>query len=287
MQHFLGLAGIIIFLFIYDFSNSSCMCLIQALSIFAIKPLGPHINIDPLILNKPVRVYKPNLDRNLIGIENKNRTIIYQWVNLINGKIYVGSAWNGSSRLLSYFRLSVLKRNYPIYTSIRHYTHDNFILLILEDLGQTGTATKDYMLEREQIYLDLLFKLYSSRSLNSSPSAGSTLGFKHTEEFKASRTGSLNPMAGKIFPSEFIYMQKRDKKGNNNPMFGTKKSEITIAKIIKLVYVYNAENIDFIGVYSTVECSKTYKMGKDTLSKYLKSGTAYKGKIFSRIKLQK
>ena len=35
-----------------------------------------------VILNIPVRIYKPNLDRNLIGIENKNRTIIYQWINL-------------------------------------------------------------------------------------------------------------------------------------------------------------------------------------------------------------
>ena len=53
-------------------------------------------------LDKTVRIYKPNLDRNLIGKENKNTTIIYQWINLINGKRYVGSAWNGSSRLLSY-----------------------------------------------------------------------------------------------------------------------------------------------------------------------------------------
>ena len=51
---------------------------------------------------KPVRIYKPKLDRNLIGSENKNRTIIYQWINLINGKRYVGSAWYGSRRLLSY-----------------------------------------------------------------------------------------------------------------------------------------------------------------------------------------
>ena len=46
-----------------------------------------------VILNIPVRIYKPNLDRNLIGIENKNRTIIYQWINLINGKMYVGCSW--------------------------------------------------------------------------------------------------------------------------------------------------------------------------------------------------
>ena len=90
-QHFLGLSGIIILLSIYDFSDSFCSDIIQSLSIISIKPFGPHI--EPEFLNKPVRVYKPNLDRNLIGIENKNRTIIYQWINLINGKMYVGCSW--------------------------------------------------------------------------------------------------------------------------------------------------------------------------------------------------
>jgi hypothetical protein len=49
---------------------------IHILSLLPIVPLGPHIL--PEFLNKPVRIYKPNLDRNLIGIENRNRTIIYQ-----------------------------------------------------------------------------------------------------------------------------------------------------------------------------------------------------------------
>jgi heme/copper-type cytochrome/quinol oxidase subunit 1 len=111
-QHFLGMAGIIFLLSIYVFFVDHgapmateivfCSSIIQSLSPTLIKPAfaGPHIL--PKFLNNPIRVYKPNLNRNLIGIENKNRTIIYQWINLINGKMYVGSAWNGSSRLLSY-----------------------------------------------------------------------------------------------------------------------------------------------------------------------------------------
>jgi hypothetical protein len=194
-QHFLGLAGI--FLSIYDLKYSFIgpTSIIQALSIISIPPYGPHI--EPKILNKPVRNYKPKLDRNLIGIENKNRTIIYQWINLINGKMYVGSAWNGSSRLLSYFSASFLIRNYPIYNSITRYTHNNFMLVILEDLGKTGSVDKNYMLSREQFYLDLLFKYYPLITLNPSPTAGTTLAFKHKEEFRLSRTGTLNPMSGK------------------------------------------------------------------------------------------
>lgn len=81
-------------------------------------------------------------------------------------------------------------------------------------------------------------------------------------------------------------MQTRDKSGSNNPLYGKIKSALTIAKLTKLVYVYNGrEDMSFIGEYSTVNCSKQFNMGKDTLTKYIKNGLAFKGKIFSRNKL--
>jgi hypothetical protein len=93
-QHFLGMAGVILLLFINgDSPQSACLwqegvtanslkIYIQYLSLFPIKPFGPHIfpaaKQGEVFLKKPVRIYQPNLDRNLIGIENRNRTIIYQ-----------------------------------------------------------------------------------------------------------------------------------------------------------------------------------------------------------------
>ena len=95
-------------------------------------------------------------------------------------------------------------------------------------------------------------------------------------------------------------MQTRDKKGINNPMYGTKKSPTTIAKLQKLIYVYEAETLvkkknifffltKFIGIYPTVECIKHFKMGKDTSqkkkyifflkTKYLNSKLPFKGKM--------
>jgi group I intron endonuclease len=287
-QHFLGLSGIIILLSIYVFSAENysnaelvlCSSYIKYFTTIFIKPYGPHI--FPNIFSKPVRIYKPNLDRNLIGIENKSRTIIYKWINLINGKMYVGSSWYGSNRLLTYWSPSVLQKNLPIYNSIRKYTHNNFMLVILEDLGKSGSVSKDYMLSREQYYLDLLFKDYPLLNLNKSPSAGTTLGFKHSSDFGKNRSGKFKPMWNKQFSPEFLFMQTRNKKGINNPQFGLKKFDMTLAKLTKLVYVYNAEDMTHIGTYSTVECSKTFKMGKDTLTKYLKLGRPFKGKIFSR-----
>lgn len=42
--------------------------------------------------------------------------------------------------------------------------------------------------------------------------------------------------------------------------------------------------MSFIGQFSTTNCAKEFKMGKDTLKKYIKNGLPYKGKLFSIIK---
>ena len=275
-QHFLGLSGM--------FELTSLHCSISENNIVLVSsffPFGPFIK--PLFLKEPIRLYYPKLDRNLIGIENKNKVVIYQWCNLINGKIYVGSASKGSTRLLSYFFPSVLKRNLPIYNSMLRYGHSNFCLAILEDLGTF--CSKKLMLEREQFYLNILFTQESNNKLNLSPTAGTTLGFKHNYDFKISRSGCLNPMSGKPFSNEFLDMQNRNKRGSNNPMFGKIKSTETIAKIQKLVYVYDAETKKLLGIFSTVECSKQFKIGKDTLTKYIKNNLPFKGKLFSRVQL--
>jgi heme/copper-type cytochrome/quinol oxidase subunit 1 len=48
-------------------------------------PNGPHIK--SYWLNSTIRLYdNPNYLRNLISSDNKKRSIIYQWVNLITGK---------------------------------------------------------------------------------------------------------------------------------------------------------------------------------------------------------
>jgi len=46
-------------------------------------------------------------------------------------------------------------------------------------------CAKEHLIEREQIYLDLLFKLPSSLRYNFLSTAGSMLGFKHSEQTRA------------------------------------------------------------------------------------------------------
>ena len=311
-MHFLGLSGkinfknfnkiyniiklftiIIIILFFMNYIENFTAIFQLKMTLISLKyrknkeikfPYGPHIK--PIWLNLPIRIYNnPNLNRNIIGSENKKRSIIYQWINLITGKIYIGSAWNGSTRLLSYWRPSVLCRNYPIYNNLRYYGIHNFALAIIEDLGVSGSVTKNFILSREQYYLNILFNNFYSQILNLCKTAGSTKGYKHSSEFKLKRSGKLNPMYGRNKSIEFLEMQNRNKFGKNNPLHGKTKSFSTIVKLVKLVYVYNALDMSFIGEFSTVNCSKHYNMGKDTLTKYIKNGLSFKGKIFSRKKL--
>ena len=47
--------------------------------------------------------------------------------------------------------------NYPIYNNINYYGIHNFALAILEDLGNSGSVSKEILLSREQFYLEILF----------------------------------------------------------------------------------------------------------------------------------
>jgi group I intron endonuclease len=232
----------------------------------------------------------------------KQRAIIYMFYNKVTGKVYVGSSADGHKRLNSYFQPSIIARKGSlIYLNIAKYGYKSFSVIILQDLGPSNTVTKDFIIAREQFYLDWALKTYGLGVLNVLKMADSSLGFRHTKEsiLKMSmlKKGEKNPMYGKPKSEAFIAQQTRDKTGANNPSSpggslsprnvwgedGVKKSEDTLAKLRKMVYVYNAtDNYKLVGVYATVECFRKFNMGYDTLTKRLSDGKLHKGYLFSR-----
>ena len=94
----------------------------------------------------------------------------------IDGKVYIGSSINLSTRLCHYFSKNYLiKRSSmyksKIYNAILAHGYDNFHLDILEYCDRSDT------IKREQFYIDCFKPEY-----NILTKAGSSLNFKHSKE---------------------------------------------------------------------------------------------------------
>jgi group I intron endonuclease len=99
----------------------------------------------------------PNMSKHKKRIykQNKNKTGVYQLTCNYNGKIYIGSSVNLSSRFSYYYSNKTMVNklkvsNSFIYSALLKHGRDNFSLEILE------YCEKDVLLEREQYNMDLL-----------------------------------------------------------------------------------------------------------------------------------
>lgn len=120
----------------------------------------------------PIKCYDALLNKQIIFIENKDKSGIYRWVNKLNNNTYVGSGLNLSKRIKDYYKESELKRNIrPIHAALLKYGYENFKLEILE------YCKADELLTREQYYLDILTPEY-----NILKNVYSLLGYKHSIE---------------------------------------------------------------------------------------------------------
>lgn len=258
--------------------------------------------------------------RDIVRQSYKNKSGIYLIHNNVNGKQYIGSGTDLGQRLATYYFPSRLSDNRYISNSILKYGHAFFSIVILNDLGITGTIKNSDIISKEQMQIDLY-----KPALNLNPTAGSSKGFRHTAESKKlmsefrkgktlseeakkrlstlfsgelnpfwskthssdtlkrmslSKLGYLNPMYNKKKSNEFINNMHKDRTGYNNPMFGKAKSEETLAKLRKKIYVYGG-NKEFIKYYVSVGSAvKDLRIGASTIKKYLDTGKVYKDKYF-------
>jgi len=204
-------------------------------------------NFNPYLLSiVPILSYS-NADTMKTEIlnENRNKIGIYRWINLLNGKSYVGSGVNLSHRLKLYYSLrsmnAQLKRGKSaIYSSILKHGHSSFSLEILE------YCEPDNVVTREQHYLDLLKPEY-----NLLGTAGSSLGYLHSvgsiAKMSEAKKGNKNRIGkshselakakmsevhiGKILSDKTKAKMSEIKKGKKNPLFGKTHSEETKNKM--------------------------------------------------------
>jgi group I intron endonuclease len=247
----------------------------------------------------PVAIYS-NADKQklLVFKENKGKSGIYRWTNLLSGKSYIGSSVNLKRRLQIYYNIKHITKNKRyIDKALLKYGYSNFSLEILEYCDPLN------VIDREQFYLDLLKPVY-----NICKTAGSTLGRKLTEEQKIKL---LNANIGRKLTKEhkknisdslkgrcpWNYGKTWKKKsgagnsikGNRNPFFGKTHTEDSIAKSITTRFKLNYNERRFI-VIKNIETGKTNKFVSfkkaaiylatyDTkIARYVKSKKIYKKK---------
>jgi len=127
----------------------------------------------------PIKTYSnAETDKEKILKDNKNKSGIYMWKNILNDKCYIGSAVDLSNRLKFYFSFSAmenyLKNNQSyIYNALLKHGHSNFSLTILE------YCSPEQCIEREDYYLSCFPHEY-----NILEKAGSRLGHNHSDETK-------------------------------------------------------------------------------------------------------
>lgn len=164
---------------------------------FVPRLLNDNRNIDFTDI-KPIAMYA-NADTNRTSIINENRgkSGIYRWTNLINNKSYIGSSVNLTNRFYDYFNTKKLMegpaKNMIISKAILKYGYSNFKLDILE------YCEPENAIKREQYFIDSLKPEYNILQI-----AGSSLGFKHTEE-------SLTKLRGRIFTEEHKNNMKKSR----------------------------------------------------------------------------
>jgi group I intron endonuclease len=125
---------------------------------------------NPII---PIIIYD-NADIQKLQVleENKGKSGVYRWVNKVNGNSYVGSSVNLGKRFINYYNYSYISsNNMLINKALIKYGYSQFRLEILEYCDSSS------VISREQYYINILIPVYNLLKI-----AGSSLGYKHTED---------------------------------------------------------------------------------------------------------
>ena len=159
----------------------------------------------------PIKIYSnadtPSGYKVQILKENKQKSGIYSWKNLINEKQYIGSAIDLSKRLEKYYSTAymedVLNRsNSHIYRALLKNGYSNFSLTILE------YCEPEQCLEREKYYIYL------------------------GAEYNIVKDPTIPPMSGRTHSEETKQILSEKLKGENHPNFGQTHSDDTKKKNI-------------------------------------------------------
>lgn len=128
---------------------------------------------------------KENLDsdgvKSMASLAVKNIAGVYGIINLVNGKMYVGSAVLGRIQVRLYKHLYSLQGSPIIAAAIAKYGLKNFAFVVIAVIPEFDvTINNQDLLDLETHYINALPTSYNIARI-----AGNTTGVLHTEESKA------------------------------------------------------------------------------------------------------
>lgn len=212
--------------------------------------------------------------KEIIYRDNRGKTGVYRWTNLLNGNSYVGSSVNLAKRFTLYYSLTYLQKqakNSIICRALLKNGHSNFSLDILE------YCEPKVVIEREQYYIDTLKPEY-----NILKRAGSTLGYKHTEE-------TLAKLRGRVFSPETIEKMKNkvfteEHRKNLGIAMKAAVSEFNVATKGVKVVVFNTETKTLVEYLSIRSAANALGAHMETIRRCIKANKLYMGKYSIYIK---
>jgi len=151
---------------------------------------------------------------------------IYCIKNLTNCKVYIGSSMDVNRRIRKHKELLNKNKheNRYLQNSWNKHGKDNFIFNCIESFK---FESKEKLLQREQYWIDYYNASNRSKGYNILSIAGSSLGFKLSNEAKEKISKSkLGCIPWNVGYGDYI-------SGNKNPMFGKSHSDETKEKIRK------------------------------------------------------
>jgi len=254
-------------------------------------PEKPEIETNNNESITPVIIYNnAEIDKSQILLDNRKKAGIYMWTHKESGKLYIGSAFNLSLRISQYFSTPNLKKvdNY-ICRALLNHSHSAFSLTILEYIDVSNLSKEEarkLILSCEQYYLDLIFLEDDPNTYNILKEAGSSLGYKHTEEaisyfFNRKHSAETKALLSEIAKGRIISETTKAKmseanKGEKNPMFGKTHTAETIAKMSKdkgiTIYVYDNQGSLIYTFSSARKAAKFFNSYSTTILKFARNG---------------
>lgn len=226
---------------------------------------------------------------------------IYKISNILDNRIYIGSAENFNKRWKLHLNRLKDKKHHSV--KLQNWCNKYSINYLIFEIIELCEPIKEILLAREQHYLDTIVDF--KKDWNVCKIAGSTLGYKHTEEFKNKckdiiqkrKNNGITNLAMKLTYSDIyeikrlfslgyyykdicmkfnitnttLYRITNNQSWRDVPDYILKDTDIVVEKREKPVFKKYSDDflISIIKEFKETKCTMVYLRKKYNMTKYL------------------